>query len=411
MFWDKEYSLNKDILKSGIRASFFKLNPKGQINNLATFTLYIGAIIVTLLYLVSFFGIKDTSNSFMFYVMLSLWLTVLAQNFAEAISEEKIRTEILRISGGIFPVYKISSIKDKGNPIKINSNELKEGDLIIIEAGEKIPVDGEIVEKEPLIEGSTLEQDKINFKTKDKDIKKSKNKDNEINKENRKTVKMGETLKFEWSIIKVLNCPNLKTHKAIKFLNKNTLELFSNFLMSIFICMAVSLYFYTKFLYAQSGTEESMPVTYFAALLVCLAPNLTKTNKIIKFKEKDNLHNKEKKQLFIEQGANLIFNISSDIAKYFCIIPCLFINLYPSFEVFNIMSFSSIESVIFSCIIYNILIIVFSSLIAVKESKYKEDSPNKLLFKNLTFYGICGFLISLIGIKLIDIIISSIRIF
>ena len=415
MFYSRENSsLNKGFVKSAIRESFLRLNPKEQFNNLTMATLYIGAIVVTLLYLASFLGIKDAPQSFIFYIMVLLWLMVLLQNFAQALAKEKIRAKILKISGEGSPVYKISSIKDKENPTKINSNELKKGDFIIIKAGEKIPADGEIVEKfAKAEENSNLEQGKLNTTPAGKNLKENKseyNEGNKIEKVDRKLVKIGSTLEFKWSIIKVLNSPAIKAKEVLEFSNKNKLQLFFDFFMSIFILMAVSLYFYTKFSYSQSGGEESIPIAYLIALLACLSTTVS-TNGIIKYWGKDNLCNKEQKQTFVEQGRILIFNIASNIAKYFCIIPYLLVDLYPSFKIFNVMQFASAERLIFSGMIYNILTVFIFPLINIEKFKNKEPSPGKLFLENLSIYGAGGFLISIIGIKLIDIIILGIRIF
>lgn len=110
------------------------------------------------------------------------------------------------------------------------------------------------------------------------------------------------------------------------------------------------------------------------------------------------------KQLLMTRGSLTTFSIANDIAKYFAIIPALFIGLYPELQALNIMSLHSSQSAILSAIIYNALIIVALIPLALKGVKYREVSAGKLLSRNLLVYGIGGIIAPFICIKAIDIL-------
>lgn len=108
------------------------------------------------------------------------------------------------------------------------------------------------------------------------------------------------------------------------------------------------------------------------------------------------------KQLLMTRGSLTTFSIANDVAKYFAIIPALFIGLYPGLSALNIMDLQSPQSAVLSAIIYNALIIVALIPLALKGVKYREVSAGKLLSHNLLIYGLGGLVAPFIFIKLID---------
>ena len=113
------------------------------------------------------------------------------------------------------------------------------------------------------------------------------------------------------------------------------------------------------------------------------------------------------KQLLMTRGSLTTFSIANDLAKYFAIIPALFMGLYPGLAALNIMQLHSAESAVFSAIIYNALIIVALIPLSLKGVKYREVSAGKLLSQNLLVYGLGGIITPFIFIKLIDMIIVA----
>lgn len=108
------------------------------------------------------------------------------------------------------------------------------------------------------------------------------------------------------------------------------------------------------------------------------------------------------KQLLMTRGSLTTFSIANDIAKYFAIIPALFMGLYPGLSTLNIMGLHSPQSAVLSAIIYNALIIIALIPLALKGVKYREVPAGKLLSRNLLIYGLGGLVAPFIFVKLID---------
>ncbi|MEH7514153.1 potassium-transporting ATPase subunit KdpB [Gottfriedia acidiceleris] len=115
------------------------------------------------------------------------------------------------------------------------------------------------------------------------------------------------------------------------------------------------------------------------------------------------------KQLLITRGSLTTFSIANDIAKYFAIIPALFIMAIPQLDYLNIMGLNSPKSAILSALIFNAIIIPLLIPVAMKGAKYKPMDANKLLSKNLLIYGLGGVIAPFIGIKIIDMLVSTLH--
>lgn len=113
------------------------------------------------------------------------------------------------------------------------------------------------------------------------------------------------------------------------------------------------------------------------------------------------------KQLLMTRGSLTTFSIANDLAKYFAIIPSLFLTLYPGLSELNIMNLYSPQSAVLSAIIYNALIIVALIPLALKGVEYREVSAGQLLSRNLLIYGLGGIIVPFICIKVIDVILVS----
>ncbi|MEN3147235.1 potassium-transporting ATPase subunit KdpB [Neorhizobium sp. IRAMC:178] len=114
------------------------------------------------------------------------------------------------------------------------------------------------------------------------------------------------------------------------------------------------------------------------------------------------------KQLLMTRGALTTFSIANDIAKYFAIIPAMFLTFYPQLGVLNIMGLATPQSAILSAIIFNALIIIALIPLSLKGVKYRAIGAGALLSRNLLVYGLGGILVPFIGIKAIDMIITAI---
>jgi potassium-transporting ATPase ATP-binding subunit len=115
------------------------------------------------------------------------------------------------------------------------------------------------------------------------------------------------------------------------------------------------------------------------------------------------------KQLLMTRGSLTTFSIANDVAKYFAIIPAMFVAFYPQLQALNIMKLSTPQSAILSAIIFNALIIIALIPLALKGVKYRPIGAGALLRRNLWIYGVGGVAIPFIGIKALDVIVTALH--
>jgi potassium-transporting ATPase ATP-binding subunit len=115
------------------------------------------------------------------------------------------------------------------------------------------------------------------------------------------------------------------------------------------------------------------------------------------------------KQLLMTRGALTTFSIANDVAKYFAIIPAMFIAFYPQLAALNVMGLATPQSAILSAIIFNALIIIALIPLALRGVRYRPIGAGPLLQRNLLIYGVGGIIIPFIGIKAIDLLVSALH--
>jgi potassium-transporting ATPase ATP-binding subunit len=115
------------------------------------------------------------------------------------------------------------------------------------------------------------------------------------------------------------------------------------------------------------------------------------------------------KQLLITRGAITTFSVANDVAKYFAIIPAAFAVTYPELNALNVMQLSTPQSAILSAVIFNALIIIALVPLALRGVGYRPAPAPELLGRNLLIYGVGGILLPFVGIKIIDVIVSLLR--
>jgi len=115
------------------------------------------------------------------------------------------------------------------------------------------------------------------------------------------------------------------------------------------------------------------------------------------------------KQMLITRGALTTFSVANDVAKYFAIIPAMFAGAFPVLQALNIMALKTPQSAILSAVIFNALIIVALVPLALRGVQYRPMGASALLRWNLLVYGVGGIIAPFIGIKLIDMIITSLH--
>jgi K+-transporting ATPase ATPase B chain len=115
------------------------------------------------------------------------------------------------------------------------------------------------------------------------------------------------------------------------------------------------------------------------------------------------------KQLLMTRGALTTFSIANDVAKYFAIIPAMFVVAFPALIALNVMGLKTPQSAILSAVIFNALIIVVLVPLALRGVSYKPMGAEALLRRNLLIYGVGGLVAPFVGIKIIDVIITTLR--
>jgi K+-transporting ATPase ATPase B chain len=115
------------------------------------------------------------------------------------------------------------------------------------------------------------------------------------------------------------------------------------------------------------------------------------------------------KQLLITRGSLTTFSVANDVAKYFAIIPAMFVTTYPALQAFNIMRLATAQSAILSAVIFNALIIIALIPLALRGVRWKPASAAALLRRNLWIYGVGGIIAPFVGIKAIDLLLVALR--
>lgn len=263
---------DKKILKGAIKDAFVKLNPKTQVENPVMLLVYISAILTSILAVVSLFGVKDADASFGYILAIAviLWFTVLFANFAEAIAQGrgKAQAEALRASKRDVKAYKMKSPEDKENTEEVSSADLRKGDIVIVKAGQQIPIDGEVIEGAASVDESAITGESAPV------IREAGG--------DRSAVTGGTTVLSDWIVVRGTSNPGesfldkmiamVEGAKRKKTPNEIALEIFLIALSIIFILVTISLYTYSDFSAKQAGMTNPSSITTLVALLVCLAP-------------------------------------------------------------------------------------------------------------------------------------------
>ena len=114
------------------------------------------------------------------------------------------------------------------------------------------------------------------------------------------------------------------------------------------------------------------------------------------------------KQLLMTRGALTTFSIANDVAKYFAIIPAMFILAFPQLNLLNVMQLATPQSAILSAVIFNAVIIIALIPLALRGLTYKPLGAAAILRRNLLIYGAGGVLLPFIGIKAIDVVLVTV---
>ncbi|MBC8569923.1 potassium-transporting ATPase subunit KdpB [Zongyangia hominis] len=262
----------RQMLGRAVKDSFLKLSPRAQIQNPVMFLVFVSAILTTLLWAVSLFGVRDAdaSSGYILAIAAVLWLTSLFANFAEAISEGrgKAQAAALRASRKDVDAHKIPSPQEKEHFTAVASALLKKGDLVVVRAGEQIPGDGDVIDGAASVDESTITGESAPV------IREAGG--------DRSAVTGGTTVLSDWIVVRVTSeagesfldkmIAMVEGAARKKTPNEIALQIFLVALSIIFILVTVSLYTFSVFSAKQAGITNPTSVTTLVALLVCLAP-------------------------------------------------------------------------------------------------------------------------------------------
>ena len=261
---------SKKMIGRAIKDSFIKLSPKTQAQNPVMLLVYLSAILTIILWIISLFGISDAPSGYTFSIAIILWFTCLFANFAEAIAEGrgKAQADALRASRKDVTAHQIPSPEQKNAVTEISSALLKKGNLVIIDAGELIPADGEVIEGAASVDESAITGESAPV------IREAGG--------DRSAVTGGTMVLSDQIIVRVTSeAGESFLDKMISMVegaarkktpNEIALQIFLIALTLIFILVTLSLYAYSAFSAKLAGISNPTSVTTLVALLVCLAP-------------------------------------------------------------------------------------------------------------------------------------------
>lgn len=263
---------DKAIVSRAVKDAFRKLAPKDQIKNPVMFLVYVSAILTTVLFGFSLFGISDgiVSSGFILAIAIILWLTDLFSNFAEAIAEGrgKAQADTLRANRRDVTANKLANPNDHDTFEEVPGASLQKGDCYIVKAGEQIPADGEVIEGAASVDESAITGESAPV------IREAGG--------DRSAVTGGTTVLSDWLVVKVTQEPGgsfldkmiamVEGANRKKTPNEIALEILLVALSIIFVLVTASLYSYSVFSAEQQGVVNPTSVTALVALLICLAP-------------------------------------------------------------------------------------------------------------------------------------------
>jgi K+-transporting ATPase ATPase B chain len=271
------------IVRPALVDSFYKLDPRREIRNPVMFTVYIGSILTTGLWIRSLNTAGDEPSWFIFGVSIWLWFTVLFANFAEAMAEGrgKAQADALRRARQEVPAKKL--LRDRSNPnappaftemmrageaVITEATDLRKGDLVFVESGDYIPADGEVVEGVASVDESAITGESAPV------IRESGG--------DRSGVTGGTRVLSDWLIVRIMANPGetfldrmiamVEGAKRQKTPNEIALDILLAGMTIMFLLVCVTLLPCSIFSVGVAGQGTPITVTVLVALLVCLIP-------------------------------------------------------------------------------------------------------------------------------------------
>jgi len=258
------------ILKRATIDSFWKLNPKHQLRNPVMFTVYVGSMLTTASGIYALANPGTESAGFIFGVSAWLWFTVLFANFAEAMAEGrgKAQADSLRATRRDVPAKKLDAAHRDANQRPVSASSLRKDDFMLVEAGDMVPSDGEVIEGIASVDESAITGESAPV------IRESGG--------DRSSVTGGTRVLSDWLIVRVTTNPGesfldrmiglVEGAKRQKTPNEIALNILLAAMTIIFLAVSATLLPFSKYSVAAAGQGSPITITVLVALLVCLIP-------------------------------------------------------------------------------------------------------------------------------------------
>ncbi|MDW5442480.1 potassium-transporting ATPase subunit KdpB [Polaromonas sp. SM01] len=266
--------LDPALLKPAIVASFSKLNPRVQWRNPVMFVVYVGSILTTLLGLQALQGQGEASAGFILAVALWLWFTVLFANFAEALAEGRSKAQAASLRSLKKSTWAKKFQVGAGKPfhgsawLPDQAENLRKGDVVLVEAGDMIPLDGEVIEGVATVDESAITGESAPV------VRESGG--------DFSAVTGGTRVLSDWLVLRIVVNPGesfldrmismVEGAKRAKTPNEIALTILLVALTIVFLVVTVTLLPFSMFSVEAAGTGTVVSITALIALLVCLIP-------------------------------------------------------------------------------------------------------------------------------------------
>src|SRR5512146_1499640 len=267
---DKRSLFEPTIVRRALWDSVRKLNPMHQIKNPVMFVVEIGSILTTLLFFHALSGKGEASPGFILQISIWLWVTVLFANFAESMAEGrgKAQAESLRKTRSEITAKRLDREARNSEVTNVSSSQLKKGDIVLVEAGDIIPMDGEVIEGVASVNESAITGESAPV------IRESGG--------DFSSVTGGTKVLSDWIVVRITANPGetfidrmiamVESAKRQKTPNEIALTILLVALTIVFLGVTVTLLPYSMFSVSVEKAGTPISITVLIALLVCLIP-------------------------------------------------------------------------------------------------------------------------------------------
>ena len=261
---------NSSLIKIAIRDSIFKLAPQHQMRNPVMFAVYLGSLLTTALFIEALMGQGEASAAFILSISLGLWFTLFFANFAESMAEGrgKAQAQTLRKTCHEMTAKKLSKPSLDAKVTMVSSNQLRAGDIVLVESGDSVPGDGEIIEGIASVNESAITGESAPV------IRESGG--------DRSAVTGGTLVISDWLIVRITSNPGetfldrmislVEGAKRQKTPNELALTILLAALTIIFLLVCATLLPFSIYSVTTRHEGQVVTITVLVALFVCLAP-------------------------------------------------------------------------------------------------------------------------------------------